>query len=92
MEMLPEKVSQFIEIFDQAKVDIRAREGCLGLELLRSEENEYVSLWTISHWESEEALNAYRSSALFTKTWSAVKPLFSAKARAWTLTSIEKIV
>jgi len=28
---------------------------------------------------------------LFKKTWSEVKPLFSGKARAWTLTSIETL-
>lgn len=82
---------QFLDIFDGVKAQIRAREGCLGLEVLRSGDNEHISVWTISLWENEVALNQYRESPLFIKTWSAVKPLFSGKARAWTLTSIEVI-
>jgi quinol monooxygenase YgiN len=91
MDLLPGMEGPFLDIFDTVKKQIRAREGCLGLEVLRSEENGNISIWTISLWKSEDALNQYRSSPLFKETWSAVKPLFSGKARAWTLTSIEAI-
>jgi heme-degrading monooxygenase HmoA len=91
MDLLPGMEGQFLDIFDQAKEQIRARQGCMGLEVLRSEENGATSVWTISLWESEDALNQYRASELFLNTWSAVKPLFSGKARAWTLTPIEVI-
>jgi quinol monooxygenase YgiN len=91
MELLPGMEGRFLDIFEEAKKDIRARTGCLGLEVLRSKQDGQLSIWTISLWESEEALDQYRSSDLFKKTWSAVKPLFSGKARAWTLTSIEEL-
>jgi len=91
MDLLPGAEGQFLDIFDTVKKQIRASEGCLGLEVLRSGDEGNLSVWTISLWESEEALNLYRSSPLFKETWSAVKPLFSGKARAWTLTSIEVI-
>ena len=91
MELLPGKEGLFLDIFDTVKKQIRAQEGCTGLEILRSEEDGRISLWTISLWENEGDLEGYRSSDLFKQTWSKVKPLFSAKARAWTLTSIETL-
>lgn len=91
MELLPGKDGLFLDIFDQVKKQIRAQEGCRGLEILKSEEDGHISIWTISLWKNESDLNLYRSSTLFKQTWSEVKPLFSAKARAWTLISIETL-
>lgn len=91
MELLPDKEGLFLDIFDQVKKQIRAQEGCRGLEILKSEEDGRISLWTISLWKDESDLERYRSSTLFKQTWSEVKPLFSGKARAWTLTSIETL-
>ena len=91
MELLPGREGLFLDIFEQVKMDIRAQKGCLGLEVLQSSQNGHVSVWTISLWESELDLDLYRSSPLFKQTWSSVKPLFSDKARAWTLTSIETL-
>jgi quinol monooxygenase YgiN len=91
MELLPGREGHFLDIFEEAKKEIRARAGCRGLEVLRSELDGQLSIWTISLWDNEQALDQYRSSDLFKKTWSAVKPLFSGKARAWTLTSIEEV-
>lgn len=91
MEILPGREGHFLDIFEEVRKDIRARAGCRGLEILRSELDGQLSIWTISLWDDEAALDQYRSSDLFKKTWSAVKPLFSGKARAWTLTSIEEV-
>ncbi|HEY3387481.1 MAG TPA: antibiotic biosynthesis monooxygenase family protein [Saprospiraceae bacterium] len=91
MDLLPDTEGQFLDIFDTVKKQIRGSEGCLGLEVLRSGDDGHISVWTISLWENENALDVYRSSSLFKQTWSAVKPLFSGKAKAWTLTSIEVI-
>jgi heme-degrading monooxygenase HmoA len=91
MVLLPENEALFISIFDSAKKQIRNQAGCEGVELLRSPADEHVNIWTISLWRSEDDLNNYRSSDLFMKTWSAVKPLFTAKTMAWTLTSIETL-
>ncbi len=91
MELLPGKEGLFLDIFDQVKKQIRTQEGCRGLEILKSEENGCISLWTISLWKNGSDLDHYRSSTLFKQTWSEVKPLFAGKARAWTLTSIETL-
>ena len=89
MEIQPGKEALFLDIFDQIKNQIRSREGCMSLELLQSEHEGKTILWTISSWASDADLESYRRSDLFQKTWSAVKPLFSGKARAWTLNPIE---
>lgn len=91
MELLPENEALFISTFDKVKQQIRKQAGCEGLELLRSPADDHINIWTISLWQSEEDLNNYRTTDLFMKTWTAVKPLFSAKTRAWTLTSIEAL-
>ncbi len=91
MEVLPEQEAVFINIFDNVKQQIRKQSGCCGLEVLRSAAKNRVNIWTISLWESEADLNNYRSSDLFEQAWAAVKPLFSAKTKAWTLNPIEAI-
>jgi len=89
MHLRPETEALFLDIFELAKKEIRSQKGCMGLELLRSELDGKVSLWTISSWQSERDLENYRDSPLFQKTWKAVKPLFSEKAKAWSLITIE---
>ena len=92
MEVRPGSEALFFETFEVVKKEIRSQEGCLGLEVLQGRRHDHVTLSTISVWVNEEALENYRSSALFKKTWSTVKPLFATKAQAWTLTPIETIV
>jgi heme-degrading monooxygenase HmoA len=91
MALLPGQEGLFLDIFEKVKEEIRGQNGCRGLEVLKSEQDGRLSVWTISLWDSITALEGYRSSELFKKTWSAVKPLFADKARAWTLTSIETV-
>ncbi len=89
MDIRPGLMASFLEIFQQVKQEIRSRPGCLGLEVLSSEADGLISVWTISLWASAGDLEKYRDSDLFKKTWSSVKPLFAGKAQAWTLTPIE---
>lgn len=91
MSLSPETEGRFLDIFSTVRHEIRSQKGCLGLELLRSAENNHVYIWTISLWQSANDLETYRTSALFRKTWSEVKPLFTSKAQAWTLTPVEWI-
>ena len=89
MHLLPGAEIRFLEIFENIKSEIRTHQGCMGLELLRSANPTESNICTISLWQSADDLETYRSSPLFQKTWSEVKQLFSSKARAWTLNSIE---
>jgi len=59
------------------------------MELLRQVNNPNV-LFTLSHWENEDALNAYRASELFADTWKKTKALFAEKAEAWSTEVLDK--
>jgi quinol monooxygenase YgiN len=80
----PANVDQFLDIFDQVREPIRDFEGCLYTEMLIDSVQSGI-VFTYSHWKTEEDLEKYRKSELFQLTWSRVKPLFAAKAEAWTL-------
>jgi quinol monooxygenase YgiN len=84
MTFREEKVEDFLKIFDASKHLIRKSEGCNHLELLRDIDNPQT-FFTYSFWKDQAALDAYRSSALFASVWAETKPLFSAKAEAWSL-------
>jgi quinol monooxygenase YgiN len=80
----------FLTIFNASRFRIRHFEGCHSLELLRDKHQPNVFV-TLSVWQSEEHLNAYRDSELFKATWSATKALFLDKPMAFSLDS-EQIV
>jgi quinol monooxygenase YgiN len=82
-----DKTDEFIQIFEESKQKILAREGCLHVELLRGIAPETV-FFTFSIWESEAALDAYRHSDLFVETWAKTKALFSERAEAWSLNAV----
>ena len=82
MTFRPEKTEDFLEIFRNSKVRIRAFEGCRHVELLQDLQQPHIYS-TYSLWESEEHLNAYRRSALFGQVWPATKALFADKPQAW---------
>ena len=87
LNLKPDKAGEFELIFNYTKPLIDSFEGCQTTNLFKisGADSQY---FTISYWESEEHLENYRASALFKSTWSRVKPLFAAKARAFTLTSV----
>lgn len=82
-------VPEFLTMFDSTGSKIRAFEGCLSVELVRDKYKPYV-FFTLSKWESEEALEAYRQSDLFKNTWKETKALFSLPAHAWSTTDTGK--
>ncbi|MFM2393419.1 MAG: hypothetical protein RLZZ546_1401 [Bacteroidota bacterium] len=79
----PNKVEDFILIFDETKTAIHAVEGNCYLALVRDIHQKNV-FFTISKWKDEAALNEYRKSILFQNVWSKTKALFSHKPEAWT--------
>lgn len=90
MEFRQEAIADFLEMFENKKQFIIARPGCMDLEMLQQKDNPAV-IFTYSHWESEEDLNAYRESALFGNVWKETKSYFAERAEAWTLESIYKL-
>jgi hypothetical protein len=77
-----EEVNTFKEVLNDSKENIRAFPGVLQLQMLQSADNPCV-FFTYSHWKNAEALEDYRHSDLFKRTWAKTKPLFAEKAEAW---------
>ncbi len=82
----PDEVANFIELFYLTQPFIHQFKGCIKTELLKDSVNP-DQYFTLSYWQSETALENYRNSEFFKSTWKKVKPLFSQKAEAWTLTN-----
>lgn len=80
-----ESVETFLhDVFEHSKDRIRAFPGCRHMELLRNLQQPNI-LFTLSYWDDEAALEAYRQSELFQTTWAKTKVLFAGKAEAWTV-------
>jgi quinol monooxygenase YgiN len=77
-------VDEFLEIFDENMKAIRNFPGCTHLELLKDLDDP-LCFTTLSHWESENQLEQYRKSELFSKVWGRVKTLFSERTQAYSL-------
>ena len=76
------KVSDFIQLFEERKMDIRNFNGCNHLELWRDEKEAHI-FYTYSIWKGPENLEAYIQSELFADTWSRVKIWFKEKPMAF---------
>jgi len=81
---IPEKVDEFLDVFNSSKEKIANFNGCLALMLLQDVNNANV-FYTYSTWQSELHLNKYRYSELFKETWAKTKILFNAKPVAYSL-------
>jgi quinol monooxygenase YgiN len=79
---------KFLKIFRDNKSAIENFAGCSHLDLLRDVQNPNI-FTTYSHWESEDALNEYRNSALFSIVWSQTKLLFDDQPQAHSYTHQE---
>jgi heme-degrading monooxygenase HmoA len=77
-------ISDFTEIFKQSQPKIAKMDGCISVKL-QQDVNKPQIFFTISEWETEANLEEYRKSELFISTWKKVKPMFAAKAEAWSL-------
>ena len=84
MEFQREKLQEFLVFFEKSKPKILSFEGCEHVELFRDESDPTVQ-YTLSHWQSSKALDAYRNSGFFRETWSYTKSLFRDKAKAFSL-------
>lgn len=84
----PDKVGDFIRIFESAHKKIEAFPGCKGVDLCRDLTQGNVFI-TLSLWETTYHLDAYRNSELFSSTWTETKKLFIDRAEA---RSLEKIM
>ena len=85
LQFREEALPRFLnEVFEESKGAIRAYPGCQHMELVQ-DTREPNTLFTLSIWDNEAALNQYRESELFKKTWERTKALFAARAEAWSV-------
>lgn len=90
LTLQPDAVPVFMAHFNLVRHRIRTFPGCSRLELLTEVSRPNV-VFTYSYWDSEESLTQYLQSPLFGETWLTVKPLFRAKAEAWSLKSLQQV-
>lgn len=77
-------IQHFKDLTAREKADILNFGGCSHLEVLQDVSNP-STFFTVSHWNSEDALNLYRNSDFFQGNWKIVKQWFSGKPEAWSL-------
>lgn len=82
LTITPSKSNDFITLFKNNKNLIESYKGCLKVELLQDKKYDNI-FFTYSHWEKETFLENYRHSAVFSKIWKEVKPMFCGKPKAW---------
>jgi hypothetical protein len=84
MTFKQETMSDFLELFNKKKSQIRNFEGCTQLQLIQDQTNPYT-LYTYSCWDSQDSLDNYRNSHLFKETWAETKKCFGARPEAFSL-------
>ena len=80
----PDRVEDFLGVFNEMRDQIQGSPGCSGLQLLRDKDRNNI-FFTYSHWDNEASLDAYRQSELFSDVWGRAKIGFADKPEAWTV-------
>ena len=88
MDFEPDKVEDFLDLFDSVKEKISDFPGCTHLELCKDAGLDHV-YYTFSRWEKEQDLENYRESELFEDTWAKTKKMFGGKPFAYSLLGAE---
>jgi len=81
MTFKPEAVPEFLILFAQHRKAISQQPGCRSVQLIQSVDTP-EELGTVSTWDNQESLDAYRHSALFAVVWPATKALFADRPQA----------
>ena len=84
MQLHQGKARDFMTVFKNVNNQIKQSKGCISVELY-NDSADFDTVITLSRWESADALEAYRASALFISTWKTVKPFFRAPALAFSM-------
>ncbi len=83
LQFQEDKIQEFLDFFHTVKHKVNAFPGCKGMRLVQDNYNRQTII-TISDWETEAELNAYRDSETFGQVWPKIKPWFEKKPEAWT--------
>lgn len=82
----PSYCKEFESSFNSVRKIVESSPGCRELSLLKSTTNNIY--FTLSVWDTEQSLEAYRASLTFKNIWSQFKPHFASKAEAWSTKEI----
>jgi quinol monooxygenase YgiN len=84
LHFAPQHVDDFLQYFDTINQAVNTFPGCRGMKLLHDKNNPCI-VFTYSIWESDAALEAYRTSPVFQEIWPKIKVWFDQKAEAWSV-------
>jgi len=84
LEFKEHKTKEFLQLFDTVANRISEFPGCEGMKLYQDIDRPNIII-TYSYWDSEEKLNNYRNSDVFSQIWPKLKPWFSEKPQAWSV-------
>ena len=90
MSFQTDRISDFMEVFEDSKEKIRNFPGCLALNLIVDFEDSSI-IYTSSIWRAFEDLENYRNSELFIQTWRKTKIHFKEKAHTNTFNVIYRL-
>ncbi len=82
MELDPAQVQAFDDLFAQSQARIETMPGCHRVLLIKGFVDQPIRT-TLSWWERDSDLQAYRKSQLFGEVWPKTKAMFSAPPVAW---------
>lgn len=86
LEFQEDKVEDFLSFFQTIKHKVNTFEGCHGMRLHQDVSKPQI-IMTYSQWNSHESLDNYRNSATFGEVWPKIKPWFSNKPEAWSVST-----
>ena len=86
LEFQEGKTEAFFIFFDTIKNKVNSFPGCQGMRLHRDINNLNIVM-TYSQWDSQESLDIYRNSETFGKVWPKIKPWFTNKPQAWSVST-----
>ena len=76
MTFRKDAVEAFLDLFETHREGIASQPGCRSVQLIQSPEDP-EKMGTVSVWDSQAALDAYRHSDLFGIVWPSTKALFA---------------
>lgn len=86
----PDKLDEFVQVFNGSKEQIAAFPGNHGLKLLQDAHEKNV-FYTYSLWFDDDSLQRYRKSELFKTVWAATRALFIDKPQAWSTLVVDNV-
>ncbi len=84
LQFREENLRDFLSYFDTISHIVNNFPGCYGMKLYQEKGNP-TTVFTYSHWASEQDLENYRLSPEFSEIWPHIKVWFDGKPEAWTV-------